>query len=284
MEPEPLEMIRELFGSDTAALLDDPQGQPMFEAPFAAVADAQDPWFERFKEIIGSFYWSPQQVLDMVAPGATARSVISWCLPISSVPRLANRRETKVPARSWAYVRTFGEELNTRLREGMVQKLLSMGFAAVAPAILPENTFDERPGVGITTNWSERHVAFVAGLGTFGISGNLITRRGVTHRLGSVVTDAALDPTARPYGEDPFAWCLRTARGACGVCISRCPAGSIGETVEARNKEACAHHYAEYVMRHCKPVFGWKGIYGCGLCQTNVPCEHRNPIRENSGK
>jgi epoxyqueuosine reductase QueG len=265
MKPEPLEMLLDLFSCDAAALLDDPSGEPMFDSPFIGVADAQDPWFKRFKEIIGPFYWSPQQALDLVAPGATARSVLCWCLPISQTPRLANRKETLLPARSWAYVRTFGEEVNTRLRKGIEQRFRSMGFAAVAPAILPENDFKEHPGVGISTNWSERHVAFVAGLGTFGISGNLITQRGVTHRLGSMVTDAVLEPSTRPYGDDPFAWCLKTASGICGACISRCPAGSIAETVEARDKEACAHHYAERVTKLCKPVFGWRGIYGCGL-------------------
>jgi hypothetical protein len=279
MKPAPLEILLDLFHGDTAALMDDPSGEPMFDAPFMGVANAQDPWFERFKEIIGPFYWSPQQALDMIAPGAIARSILCWCLPIGQTPRLANRMEKQLPARSWAYVRTFGEELNIRLRIGMEQRLRSMGFSAVAPAILPDNVFKEHPGVGISTNWSERHVAFVAGLGTFGISGNLITKRGVTHRLGSVVTNAVFEPDTRSYGDDPFAWCLKTVDGTCGVCITRCPAGSIGESVAQRNKEACAHHYAERVMKLCKPVFGWKGIYGCGLCQTGVPCEFRNPIR-----
>ena len=27
-------------------------------------------------------------------------------------------------------------------------------------------------------------------------------------------------------------------------------------------------------------LFGWKGAYGCGLCQTAVPCEDRNPTED----
>jgi epoxyqueuosine reductase QueG len=119
-------------------------------------------------------------------------------------------------------------------------------------------------------------VAFVAGLGTFGISGGLITRRGIAHRLGSVVTSLALPPTRRPYGDDPFAWCLRSARGTCGVCIERCPAGSIGPGVRERDKGACAAH-AGRVGREGRAIYGWDGVYGCGLCQTDVPCESRNP-------
>jgi epoxyqueuosine reductase len=275
---DPLPILIDMIAADEARFLDDPQGQPMYDVPLVAIAAADDLWFARFKEIIGPFYWDPHQALAITTPGATARSVICWCLPICSAARLANSRETQVPARSWAYVRSFGEELNTRLRKGMVEKLARMGFAAAAPAILPENTFGEHPGVGISSHWSERHTAFVAGLGTFGLSGGLITKRGVAHRLGSVVTDMAIPPTPRPYGDDPFAWCLRTARGECGACIDRCPAGSIGQTIEERDKQACLHHYADYVGSRYEKILGWKGIYGCGLCQTAVPCEDRNPL------
>jgi epoxyqueuosine reductase QueG len=139
---------------------------------------------------------------------------------------------------------------------------------------------EKYPGIGISTRWSERHTAFVAGLGTFGLSGGLITMRGIAHRLGSVVTDLKLLPTPRPYGDDPFAWCLRTARSECGACISRCPVGSVGETIEERDKEACFQYYADTVGKQCKGVFGWKGIYGCGLCQTDVPCEDCNPMEK----
>ncbi len=27
-----------------------------------------------------------------------------------------------------------------------------------------------------------------------------------------------------------------------------------------------------------REAFGWDGVYGCGLCQTGVPCESRNPV------
>jgi epoxyqueuosine reductase QueG len=275
---DPLSALVELLAADPGSCFDDPAGQPMYDAPVIGVAAAADPWFARFQEIIGPFYWEPQQVLAMAAPGAIARSVICWSLPISSTARLANRRETLVPARTWAFVRTFGAEVITRLSQGLVARLKSLGFAAVAPAILPENVWIEDPRVGIATSWSERHTAFVAGLGTFGLSGGLITQHGIAHRLGSVVTDAPLTPTSRPYGDDPFAWCLQLARGECGACISRCPAGSIGETSADRDKFACAHHYGNTVKVRCEPVFGWKGIYGCGLCQTDVPCEDCNPV------
>ena len=275
---DPLAILTELLAGDSKTGFDDALGEAMFDGPTVAVAAADDAWFARFKEVIGPFYWSPQEALSLVAPQATARSVICWSLPVSSPARSTNRRETQVPSRAWAYVRTFGEELNSRMRHGMELRLRSLGFAAVAPAVVSQNTVAERPQVGISSCWSERHTAFVAGLGTFGLSGGLITRHGIAHRLGSVVTDAELPPTPRPYGDDPFAWCLRIAQGTCGVCISRCPVDSIGENVAARDKLACKRHYAGTIKAQCADVFGWEGTYGCGLCQTGVPCEDCNPL------
>jgi epoxyqueuosine reductase QueG len=273
----PHSLLRELYDADGNKFFDTPANVPMFDPPVVAVADARDPWFTRFKEIIGEFYWTPDEALATVASGASAKSVISWCLPISRAAREANRKETRLPARLWAYVRTFGEEFNTRLRHAAEARLRAVGFAAVAPHTSSAFSVAERPGVGLSSCWSERHTAFVAGLGTFGISGGLITERGIAHRLGSVVTDAELPATPRPYRDDPFAWCLKLADGTCGECISRCPADSIGETTAARDKGACGQYAYRYITKVGKELFGWEGVYGCGLCQTDVPCESRNP-------
>lgn len=264
-------MLLEIYEQDNECYFDDPSLGRMFDKPIVGIADAQDPWFDRFKEIIGDFYWTPQEALSLVAPEAEAKSVISWCFPISKVARKANAQEKEFPARLWAYVRTYGEKFITRTRHGMENKLQSMGYAALAPAVSSENKIHN-----LAACWSERHTAMVAGLGTFGISGGLITSQGIAHRLGSVVTNAPIPATPRLYGDDPFAWCLRSARDICGACIRRCPADSIGETVHERNKEACRSRLSD-VTQQRRESFGWKGSYGCGLCQTSVPCEDRNP-------
>jgi epoxyqueuosine reductase QueG len=280
--PNPGQILRELYDADREKFLDDPADAAMFDAPLVGVARADDPWFARLKEMLGDFYWTPQEALELSAPGATARSVVSWCLPVCEAARRDNRRAERLPARRWVYVRAFGEPFVTRLRRGMEAHLRAMGYAAVAPAVAPENSVRERPGVGLCSCWSERHTAFVAGLGTFGLSGGLITRRGIAHRLGSVVTDAEIAATARPYGDDPFAWCLRLARGTCGVCAQRCPGGSVGETLAERNKDACRQHVRETIQAEGRALYRFEPIRGCGLCQTAVPCEARNPTEDRS--
>lgn len=270
-------ILLDLYRADAAKYFDDPALGTLFDPPFAAVASASDPWFDRFKGLIGPFHWTPQEALGQVSSQAVARSVVSWCLPVAEAARQANRKQKQLPSRSWAYVRTFGEEFVTRLRHGLASRLRALGFAAVAPAVDPRCDVQVYPQIGISSRWSERHVGFVAGLGTFGLSGGLITRRGIAHRLGSVVTGAEIAPTSRPYGDDAFAWCLKTSHGTCAACAGRCPVGSIGQSVESRRKDLCYEHYSGLVSQRGRDLFGWEGIYGCGLCQTGVPCENCNP-------
>ncbi len=273
---DPHSLLQDLWRDDADKQFSQADLGPYVDPPLVGIAAADDRWFLRLQEHIGPFHWSPQQALELVAPGSTARSVISYALPIAEVARQANRRCSQGPSQLWAQVKTFGERFNDRLRTGLVQALQSAGQAAVAPAIHSENDVRDTPDRPYNSRWSERHVAFVAGLGTFGISGGLITQAGVAVRFGSVVTDAAFAPTARPYGDDPFAWCLKTARGVCGKCIQRCPAGSIGPTHADRDKPACRAH-VKAAKEERAPAFGFEGSYGCGLCQTAVPCESRNP-------
>ena len=280
--PDVAAILQTLYDADEDKYLDDPAGVALFDPPLVGVARADDPWFARLKDVIGDFLWTPQEALDLAAPGATARSVVCWCLPVCEAARLANRRERRLPARTWVYVRAFGEPFVTRLRQGMEQALRDRGFAAVAPAVAPHHKIERREGVGLAGQWSERHAAFVAGLGTFGLSGRLITRRGIAHRLGSVVTDAEIPPTPRAYGDDAFAWCLRTARGTCGACVERCPAGAVGETVAERDKDLCRNHLHETIPTEGRDRYRFEPIRGCGLCQTAVPCETCNPT-EPSG-
>ena len=77
-----------------------------------------------------------------------------------------------------------------------------------------------------TSSWSERHVAFVCGLGTFGLSKGLITEKGICGRFGSVVTTAELPRTERPY-TGIYEYCIQ-----CRACARNCPVGAISGTVK----------------------------------------------------
>ena len=54
----------------------------------------------------------------------------------------------------------------------------------MAPVLQPyfEKTY-RTDGKGYFSNWSERHIAYAAGLGTFSLSDGFIIERGIAHRL-----------------------------------------------------------------------------------------------------
>jgi len=60
---------------------------------------------------------------------------------------------------------------------------------------------------GWTSTWSERHIAFAAGLGTFSLTRAVITSKGCNVRFASLVTNAPLEVTPRK-NNDPTANCL----------------------------------------------------------------------------
>ncbi len=276
-------MIQEIYREQLKHLFDDPLRGPLMEEPFIGIASAADPFFQKFKTLIGPFHWTPQELIERVHPGARAVTVVSWCLPTALPVRQVNRRQPLFPAREWSYHRHFGEMINHGLRCGLTEALAERGIKTAAAQLDPENTTERREGAGWSSRWSERHTAFVCGLGTFGLSGGLITRKGKAHRLGSLVMDFELPPDPRPYGDDPFAWCLGTNGGTCRVCRDRCPVGSIGNTPAERNKDLCYNHDYGAILENGKKTLWWTGEFGCGLCQTGVPCEYRNPAgpREN---
>jgi len=244
-----------------------------FDEPITAVASADDAFFTKFKTVIGKHHWTPDEALHFAYPEAKAKSVISWVLPVNERIRNTNRMEKDGPSKVWAAMRSFGEQCNENMRRHLCRLLEQAGYAAIAPHLEQVKQGLDIFGMGFTSHWSERHVAFVAGLGTFGLSAGLITERGIAMRLGSIVTDLELPVTPRPYGNDPFAWCT-----LCGACMKRCPAHAIGPRQEDRDKKKCCDYILQHVCPGREKTYGWMDLsLGCGLCQTGVPCEFRKP-------
>jgi len=234
-----------------------------YDPPLFGYASAADGLFTDLQrpEAIGPHFRLPADWL----PGA--RTVISFFLPFSEAVRRSNCPDPAVPSEAWAYARIEGQQCMSALCRAVMDMLAEAGYRSAAPGIDPgfweiKEPADET-GRRFTSNWSERHVAFVCGLGTFGLSKGIITERGMAGRLGSVITDWEAAPTPRRY-TDPYEYCIR-----CGECVRRCPAGAI--TLE-KGKD---HHLCYQYMGRVKPLIAPR--YGCGKCQTDVPCEFRRP-------
>ena len=238
-----------------------------------------DPLFLEIKEHIGPFHWTPLEAFLLGRETADVDpadlTVVSFALCQTEATKASNREQTRYPSERWARSRMYGQACNLGLHVALVDALTSQGHPAVAPSLLHKWGDRQSSGRGRASNWSERHVAYISGLGTFGLSGGLITAKGIAVRFGSVVVQADIPATPRPY-DGPFAYCLHYSEGTCSECADRCPTGSV--SLQGRNKEACARHLDHVVPEYVRNEYGFAG-YGCGLCQTGVPCESGIPAR-----
>ncbi len=260
----------------------------MWDDPLVGYADGDDPIFTQYKTIISPEHLTPREALAKALGKDPAElparlSVISWILPAVEETRKSNRAEGKAPSRLWSHTRYYGEKFNDKLRAHLVAWLTDRGWLATAPFVQPyfKMLSNEK---GPYSNWSERHVAFAAGLGTFGLSDGLITERGVAIRCGSVVTSLSLPATPRT-ATGPYANCLSYAGTNCRACIERCPAGAISP--QGHDKKKCQQYLSDIgysAGSHRQGYDNEKTVAGCGLCQTKVPCEFQNPMRKAKRK
>jgi len=253
---------------------------PIFEEPLVGFAAGEDPLFQHYKELIGPFHFTPKEILERslsLASGGHATktgevSVICWALPIAANTRASNAKRKSQPAPRWSDTKYYGERFNQSLRAALVSFLADKGHFAVAPALSPLFTLSLPEPGGWTSNWSERHALYAAGMGTFGLSDGFITERGIAMRCGSVVVNLGLPATPREY-RSYTENCPFFADSSCGVCIRRCPAGAI--TAAGHDKGLC-FSYLSGALAHLGQGYGENPL-ACGLCQTAVPCESRIP-------
>ncbi|MBI4330168.1 MAG: epoxyqueuosine reductase [Chloroflexi bacterium] len=259
-------------------------GGPIWEEPLVGFADGHDPLFEEYKKIIGPFHRTPREVLEAGANVALngiatqKMSVICWVLPMASRIRAGNRRRETGPTMRWIHGTRYGELLNDSLRRYVVSLLSQKGYAAAAPGRDGFKSFDLPTGG--TSNWSERHALYVAGMGTFSLNDGFITARGMAMRCGSVVTNLEIAPSPRLY-QGHTDNCPFLVDGSCGDCIDRCPAGAV--TVKGHDKIKCLRYKREVLPDLFKfyerpPTLTLR--IACALCQCGVPCESRIPSRK----
>ncbi len=253
--------------------------EPAWEEALVGFSRGDDPLYQEAKDFVGAFHFSPLEIFSLTFPeirtGAEDLTVISWVLPQREATKADNRREKSFPSERWLRARFPGEGFNQVLRRHLVKILAENGIPAVAPVLSPHWSILQDTPFGYASKWSERHVAHISGLGTFGLCDGLITPKGKAHRVGSVVARIKIEPTPRPY-RDHRAYCLYFADGGCRACAKRCPVGAIDET--GHNKIICREYLRGPVNRYAKGLLG-EDWYGCGLCQTKVPCESGIPVK-----
>jgi hypothetical protein len=271
-------------------------GVPIFAAPVIGVARGDDPVFERFKDVAGPRHLTP---LDLwKASGLPDEDnvekklrVLALAFPYSAGIREAGKKAVDgMPPDIYCLARNWANHVIRGVMEGLTDWLRTEGYGAVIGVVSPAyNISREDDPCRVRSNWSERHVAFAAGLGSFGLHAGLITEVGSSIRLGSLVTDAPLEITPR-ISDEPYHHCLFHANGPCGACISRCPGGAVSDRGHDKSKcRAYGRRVAEKVkegklapllrtrLQRVNGVEREQRETGCALCQFAVPCSDRCP-------
>ena len=230
--------------------------------PLVGFADANDAAFDHLKQAVGLQHRMPHDVL------AGARSVVSVFLPFGRQLVEANANGPS-PTPAWCRAYTEGNQCLDVLVTAVAKAIQHCGFKVEVHRGSHHLTNLHEPNVDpslLTSAWSQRHVAHIAGLGTFGINNLLITAKGAAGRFASLVTDMPLRPLATQTQER----CLGKQSGntQCMECVKRCPAKALSAT--NFDRMACWNHLVAN-----NPVSRDAGIpivNVCGKCSSGVPC------------
>ena len=219
--------------------------------------------------VIASLKANKEANIDMMLPEEWlpgAKSVISFFMPFARWITEENAGGNW-PSDAWLHGRIEGQASSNKAFSALADKLRGEGHDAVIPSLDLRLTVFMRyagyPKSLYTANWSERHVAFAAGLGTFGLSRGVITELGMAGRFMSIVTTLELEPTPRPY-TDLLEYCAK-----CGACIRACPPEAIS-LEHLKDHDICDAYLVEIRQKE-------EPYYGCGVCQCGMPCSFGIP-------
>ncbi|MFX1301771.1 MAG: hypothetical protein ACFFBV_01300 [Promethearchaeota archaeon] len=273
-------------------------GGRIFSNPRIGVAQGDDPIFQKFKEVISPEHLTPFELWlteNQERVPASKLRVISIVFPFVDKIREESKnviklRRVTLPAEVYSVGRNYANPFKKEVCRLIIEFLNKKGYRAVAGMLSESFTIIAKGR--FYSNWSERHIAFATGLGTFSLHEGLITEVGCNIRLASIVTDAPLKITPRK-SDNPYGNCLYYSEGTCRKCEERCPGNAIDEN--GHDKIKC-YEYGQKVARriisrigpilkpHIRRVNGKLRPatfpVGCAFCQFGVPCMDKNPTKE----
>ena len=227
-----------------------------WKKPVTAYASAHDPLFLMLREVAVAEHLQPTDI------NPVGESVITYFLPFEDWIVKSNQIG---PESSYEWARAYVEtnKLIQTINDHLIAYLSELGFRTVK---LPmELNMDHERLVSV---WSNRHVSYIAGLGTFGINNMLITESGCCGRLGNVITSLELEPTSRPDGE----YCLYKVDKSCGICVDNCIVDALG------NKEFDRFGCNEVLKKNAERFIDLGSASCCGKCLVGLPCSATNPV------
>ena len=229
----------------------------MWLDPIIKIIPAGNEKIREFRDYVSPSHLRPEDIL----PGA--KSIICYFIPFhESIPN--SNIEGDIASIEWAgaYVKT--NKLIGTIADKVEVFMAGHGLkAGKLPATHNYNKED------LISNWSHRHVAFLAGIGTFGKNNMFITKNGCCGRLGSIIIDYEFSEY-EPVGEIKEK-CLSKTGKVCDICINRCMVGAYSDGTFDRHKchGQCLKNGKRYEALGAADV--------CGKCVVGLPCSLGEP-------
>lgn len=227
-----------------------------WDEPIIGFANASDPLFLDLKRIVNENHKLPNEILNQ------AKTIISYFIPFNHEVVLSNTKG-KEASLEWAHAYIETNKLITELNDFLAKELKKNNFDSVK--IPPTHNTDKNL---LVSYWSHKHIAYIAGLGNFGLHKMLITEKGCCGRLGSIITSAKIKATKRKETE----YCLYYYNKSCKKCVDNCFYHIL--TLDSFDRHKCY----DVCMENSR-IYSQLGLTDvCGKCACGVPCSFKNPV------
>jgi len=233
-----------------------PEITTQWGVPIVGFASAGDSLFSQLRSVASPTHAVPQDFLS------NAKTVVAYFFPFKKEMTRTNIKGTH-SSQEWglAYIET--NEMIRQLSLSLKEWFDAQGQDS--HTIPATHNWDEEK---LISDWSHRHIAFMAGIGNFGLNNMLITDQGCCGRLGSFITSAEIEPDGRYPGET----CLYRYDGTCKKCTERCVNEAL--FVDTFDRFKCYEMLLKNVEN--SRAIGYADV--CGKCLVGTPCSHMNPV------
>ncbi len=133
--------------------------------PTVGIADADNPMFLQLRDIISPSHALPSDFIN------DAKSVIVLFLPFQEEIVKSNVGNIE-SSREWDIANIETNNLIVDINEYLHEIITEKGYTSTV--LPPTYNYDEKE---LISDWSHRHVGYIAGVGTFGINNMLITKK-----------------------------------------------------------------------------------------------------------
>lgn len=225
--------------------------------PIVGFASTDDSLFLQLKQVIDQDHKHPNQLLP------SAKTVISYFIPFNENIVQSNI-DGKLASKEWAIAYIETNKLITDINKFLTAEIKQENYDSFE--IPPTHNFDENK---LVSYWSHKHIAYIAGLGKFGLHKMLITEKGCCGRLGSLIISAKIEATGR--NEDEY--CLYFFNKTCKQCLDKCLFNAL--YLNSFDRHKCYKICLENGRIYSK--LGLSDI--CGKCACGIPCSVNNPVK-----